>query len=104
MIKLTKVAAEHMRRYLGSSNGVRIGIRNTGCAGYMYTISITEHAEPNDHIFNFDGINIFIKVNDLPYIDGVEIDYVKQGLQEGFKVNNPNAKATCGCGESFSVK
>lgn len=105
MIKLTTVAADHIRHYLEKTNGsgLRIGIRNTGCAGYMYTISIAEKVEPDDHNVNLDGINIFIKVKDLPYIDSIEIDYIKKGLQEGFKVNNPKAAAICGCGESFSI-
>ncbi len=105
-ITLTEKAAARVSNYLenqSQAQGLRLGIRNTGCSGYMYTVGIAELVEPEDQLFESHGIKILVNTSNLIYLEGMEIDYVNQGLKEGFQFNNPNVKEKCGCGESFNI-
>jgi len=114
-ITLTDKAATRAHSYLAKNEraqGLRLGVRNTGCSGYMYTIGLADTIDPDDQIFESQGIKLVVSSKNLPYLDGMEVDsyldgmevdYAKQGLNEGFRFNNPNAKEMCGCGESFSL-
>jgi iron-sulfur cluster assembly protein len=105
-ISLTKRAAEHVKNFMASelsSIGVRIGIKTTGCSGFMYVVELSDSFNSQDEVFDSYGIKIGIDSESLKYLKGTEIDFTKEGLNEGFRFNNPNAAATCGCGESFSI-
>jgi iron-sulfur cluster assembly protein len=105
-ISLTEAAARHVNRYLtkrGKGVGVRLGVKTTGCSGLAYKLEYADDVAPEDHIFEAHGIKVLIDPKSLPYLDGTELDFVREGLNEGFKFNNPNATASCGCGESFAV-
>ena len=105
-ISLTHKAAERVEKYLnnrGKGLGLRLGVKTTGCSSMAYTLEFVDEALPEDQIFDWHGIKIMIDPKSLVYIDGTELDFEKEGLNEGFKFNNPNVKAECGCGESFTV-
>ena len=105
-ISLTTAAAERVRNFLtsrGSGLGLRLGVRKTGCSGYAYVINYAEDSRPDDVVFEDQGVKVFVDRDSLPYVDGTEVDFVKQGLNEAFKFRNPNVKGECGCGESFTV-
>jgi iron-sulfur cluster assembly protein len=105
-ITLTEQAAARARAYLAKKDqaqGLRLGVRNTGCSGYMYTVGLADTIEPDDQVFESQGVKVVVSARNLPYLDGMEVDYAKSGLNEGFRFHNPNAKETCGCGESFSA-
>ena len=105
-ITLTETAAARARAYLArqeQAQGLRLGVRNTGCSGYMYTVGLADQINADDQVFESQGVKVVVSAKNLPYLDGIEVDYAKQGLNEGFRFNNPKAKETCGCGESFSV-
>jgi iron-sulfur cluster assembly protein len=105
-ISLTLKAAERVEKYLtyrGKGIGLRLGVKTTGCSGMAYTLEFVDEALLEDQIFESRGIKIMIDPKSLVYIDGTELDFEKEGLNEGFKFNNPNVKAECGCGESFTV-
>jgi iron-sulfur cluster assembly protein len=105
-ITLTEKAAERARAYLAkkeTAEGLRLGVRNTGCSGYMYVVQLAEQIDPDDQIFESQGVRVVVSARNLPYLDGMEVDYAKSGLNEGFRFSNPNVKDACGCGESFSV-
>jgi iron-sulfur cluster assembly protein len=105
-ITLTQQAANHVDRYLakrGKGIGLRLGVRTTGCSGMAYKLEFVDEFEPEDQVFESFGVKVFVDPKSLPYIDGTELDYAREGLNEGFKFRNPNEKATCGCGESFTV-
>ena len=105
-ITLTEKAAARARDYLAKkeqAQGLRLGVRNTGCSGYMYTVGLADAISPDDEVFESRGVKVVVSAKNLPYLDGLEVDYAKQGLNEGFRFRNPNAKDLCGCGESFSV-
>ncbi|MFZ5593412.1 MAG: HesB/IscA family protein [Pseudomonadota bacterium] len=105
-ITLTVTAAEHVKKFLakqGKGEGLRLGVKTTGCSGYAYTVGVAESIGVDDKVYEVRGIKIVVDRNSLLYLVGTEVDYVKQGLNAEFKFNNPNVKATCGCGESFSV-
>ncbi len=105
-IRLTESAAKRVRDYLerrGSGIGLRLGIKKTGCSGFAYVINYADEVEPGDVVFEDDGIAVVVDSEALEYIDGTEVDFVKEGLNEAFKFRNPNATGECGCGESFSV-
>ncbi len=105
-ITLTEKAAVRARDYLArkeQAQGLRLGVRNTGCSGYMYVVELADRIDADDQVFESQGVKVVISAKNLPYLDGIELDYAKQGLNEGFRFNNPNVKDTCGCGESFSV-
>lgn len=105
-ITLTAAAAEHVKNFLAKQNkgeGLRLGVKTTGCSGYAYTVDVAEQVAANDKVYETQGIKIVVDRDSLLYLAGTEVDYVKEGLNSGFKFSNPNVKATCGCGESFSV-
>ncbi|TCT04442.1 iron-sulfur cluster assembly protein IscA [Paralcaligenes ureilyticus] len=105
-ITLTQKAADHIDRYLkkrGTGIGLRLGVRNTGCSGMAYKIEYVDQAQPDDILVESMGVKVFIDPQSLSYLDGTQLDYSREGLNEGFKFANPNEKGTCGCGESFTV-
>ncbi|MEY3016245.1 MAG: iron-sulfur cluster assembly protein IscA [Burkholderiaceae bacterium] len=105
-ITLTEKAAEHISRFIekrGKGQGIRLGVRTTGCSGLAYKLEFVDQPEQADLTFQSFGVSVFVDPKSLPYIDGTELDFAKEGLNEGFKFNNPNVKNECGCGESFQV-
>jgi iron-sulfur cluster assembly protein len=105
-ITLTPAAADHISAFLakrGKGMGLRLGVRTTGCSGPAYKLEYADETRPEDLTFESNGVTVVIDPKSLPYIDGTELDYAKEGLNEGFKFNNPNVKDECGCGESFNV-
>ena len=105
-ISLTESAAERVRSHLarrGAGLGLRIGIKKTGCSGFAYVVNYADQVLPGDVVFEQRGVRVVVDSASLPLIDGTLVDFVKQGLNEAFKFQNPKAKGECGCGESFSV-
>jgi len=105
-ITVTESAAQHVRKFLanrGEGAGVRLGVKTTGCSGMAYVLEFADVVEETDQVFESNGIKVIIDPKSLVYLDGTELDFAKEGLNEGFKFNNPNVKDTCGCGESFNV-
>ena len=105
-VSLTTAAAEHVQRYIekrGKGVGLRLGVRTTGCSGLAYKLEFADEIRPEDTTFESNGVRVMIDPKSLAYLDGTELDFVKEGLNEGFKFNNPNEKDRCGCGESFNV-
>lgn len=105
-ISLTNSAAQRVRSYLekrGSGVGLRLGVRRSGCNGWAYTIDYADEVEPSDIVFEQGGVKVIVAADTLGLIDGTEVDFIKEGLNEAFKFRNPNVKGECGCGESFSV-
>lgn len=105
-VSLTASAAERVRGHLakrGRGLGLRVGVRKTGCSGYAYIIDYADSIEPEDSVFEDGGVKVVVDNKSLQLIDGTEVDYVKQGINEAFKFRNPNVKGECGCGESFNV-
>jgi iron-sulfur cluster assembly protein len=105
-VQLTDRAAEHVKRYMekrGKGVGLRLGVRTTGCSGLAYKIEFADEVKPEDNTFESNGVRVLIDPKSLAYLDGTELDFVREGLNEGFKFNNPNEKDRCGCGESFNV-
>lgn len=106
MITITENAADHIRKFLtkrGKGEGIRIGVKTSGCSGMAYTLEFVDDIQPEDQVFEQDGVKVFVDPKSLVYLDGTQVDYAKDGLQEGFKFENPNVKESCGCGESFHV-
>jgi len=106
MITLTQSASDHIFNYIkqrGKGIGIRVGIKATGCSGFAYIVEPVDEAGEHDNRFKDKGIDIFVDPKSLNYIDGSEMDYVTKGLNAGIEFNNPNIKAECGCGESFTV-
>ena len=105
-ITVTESAAEHVKKFLtnrGAGAGLRLGVKTTGCSGMAYVLEFADEVEETDQVFESCGVKIIIDPKSLVYLDGTELDFAKEGLNEGFKFNNPNVKDTCGCGESFNV-
>lgn len=105
-VTLTETAALRVQKFLSSRGkgiGLRLGVKTSGCSGMAYTLEFVDEAEPEDIIFESNGVKVLIDPTSMAYLDGTELDFAKEGLNEGFKFNNPNATANCGCGESFSV-
>ncbi len=105
-VTLTNRAAAHIRRFLATkekAEGLRLGVKTTGCSGLAYIVEPATEVGANDRVFECDGVKIVIAAENLPFLAGMEVDYTREGLNETFKFRNPNAKATCGCGESFTV-
>jgi iron-sulfur cluster assembly protein len=105
-ISMTDAAVQHVARYLekrGHGAGIRVGVRTSGCSGMAYVLEFIDEVEAEDQVFEFDGVRVAIDPKSLVYLDGTELDFVKEGLNEGFKFNNPNVRSECGCGESFNV-
>ncbi|SDM38467.1 Iron-binding apoprotein IscA [Oryzisolibacter propanilivorax] len=105
-ITLTEAAARHVTRYLarrGKGVGVRLGVKTTGCSGLAYQLEYVDEQDPADVVFEEHGVKLMIDPKSLAYIDGTELDFVREGLNEGFRFSNPNERDRCGCGESFRV-
>ncbi|HFE32756.1 MAG TPA: iron-sulfur cluster assembly protein IscA [Gammaproteobacteria bacterium] len=105
-ITLTDAAAARIKTFLenrGSGCGLRLGVKTSGCSGMAYVLEFADQTEAEDQVFEDKGVKIIIDPKSLVYLDGTELDYAKEGLNEGFKFNNPNVKDSCGCGESFTV-
>ncbi|HYG12786.1 MAG TPA: iron-sulfur cluster assembly protein IscA [Methylophilaceae bacterium] len=105
-ITLTEKAADRVQKYLanrGKGVGLRLGVKTTGCSGMAYTLEFVDESQAEDVAFESRGVRILVDPKSLVYIDGTELDFAKEGLNEGFKFNNPNVKDECGCGESFTV-
>lgn len=106
MVNVSEKAAKQMLKSLtkrGKGLGVRLGVKTSGCSGMAYTMEFVDEADPNDEVFESFGVKLFVNKKDMVYLDGTNLDFVKEGLQEGFKFDNPNVKETCGCGESFYI-
>jgi iron-sulfur cluster assembly protein len=106
MISLTELAAEKVKTQLerrGKGLGIRVAVKTTGCSGLSYVMEYVDVPQPEDMSFVSHGIHVFVDPKSLVYVDGVEMDWVRNGLNEGFDFKNPNEKARCGCGESFTV-
>ena len=105
-ISLTQAAADHVSKFLlnrGKGIGLRLGVKTSGCSGMAYVLEFADELEPDDQVFEDRGVKVIIDPKSLLYLDGTELDFTKEGLNEGFKFNNPNVKDACGCGESFTV-
>ena len=105
-ITMTESAARHVQRSLegrGKGEGIRLGVRTTGCSGLAYVLEFVDEVAAEDQVFESFGVKVIIDPKSLAYIDGTELDFVREGLNEGFKFNNPNVRGECGCGESFNV-
>ncbi len=105
-ITLTEAAARHISKSLakrGKGLGVRLGVKTTGCSGMAYTIEYVDAPQTDDSVFEQHNVKVLVDAKSLPYIDGTELDYAREGLNEGFKFSNPNERDRCGCGESFRV-
>lgn len=105
-ITLTDKAAVHVKIFLeknDASIGLRLATKTTGCSGYQYVVEVAEQSTNQDEIFESQGVKIYVDKLSLPMLVGIEMDYVRTDLNEGFQFNNPNSQETCGCGESFSI-
>jgi iron-sulfur cluster assembly protein len=105
-ISLTADAAERVKTFLaarGHGLGLKLGVRKTGCSGFAYVINYADEAAPQDVVFEDRGVKVFVDPESLELIDGTTVDFVRQGLNEAFRFQNPNVKGECGCGESFNV-
>ena len=105
-ITLTEAAAERVKAFIdnrGSGVGLRLAVKTTGCSGMAYVMEFADQVEDDDVVFEDQGVKVLINPKSLVYLDGTELVYAREGLNEGFKFNNPNVKDMCGCGESFNV-
>ena len=105
-VTLSEPAAKHVANFIakrGKGVGIRLGVKTSGCSGMAYKLEFVDEVSPEDIVFESNGVKVFIDAKSLPYLDGMELDYAREGLNEGFKFNNPNVKDQCGCGESFNV-
>lgn len=105
-ITLTETAANRVQSFLdsrGKGLGLRLGVKTTGCSGMAYVLEFVDELNEDDQVFEDHGVKVIIDAKSLVYLDGTELDYKKEGLNEGFEFNNPNTKSECGCGESFNV-
>lgn len=105
-VTLTEKAAKHVSNYIakrGKGVGLRLGVRTSGCSGMAYKLEFADEIAADDITFESHGVTVLIDPKSLPYLEGTELDYAREGLNEGFKFNNPNVKDACGCGESFNV-
>jgi iron-sulfur cluster assembly protein len=105
-VTLSEPAAQHVAGFLakrGKGVGIRLCVKTSGCSGLAYKLEFADDALPEDLIFESHGVKVLIDPKSLPYLEGTELDYTKEGMNEGFKFNNPNVKGECGCGESFTT-
>ena len=105
-ITVTQAAADRINDFLanrGKGVGLRLGVKTTGCSGMAYVIEFVDELNPEDEVFEDHGVKVIVDRKSLMYIDGTELDFAREGLNEGFQFNNPNEQAQCGCGESFTV-
>lgn len=106
MIEVTAIAEKKIKQQLdqrGHGLGIRVGVKTTGCNGYAYTLEFVDEKEDHDNVFEKDGYSVFVDDKALLFLDGVTMDYIKNGLNEGFDYINPREKSRCGCGESFEL-
>jgi iron-sulfur cluster assembly protein len=105
-ITMTDAAAERVRDFLdkrGKGIGLRLGVRTSGCSGMAYVLEFVDDVDESDIVFEDHGVKVIVDQKSLVYLDGTELDFAREGLNEGFRFNNPNVKDECGCGESFTV-
>ncbi|MGR5064292.1 iron-sulfur cluster assembly protein IscA [Photobacterium sp. DNB22_13_2] len=105
-ITITEAAASRVASFLesrGKGIGLRLGVRTSGCSGMAYVLEFVDQLDEGDQIFEEKGVKIIIDAKSMVYLDGTELDFAKEGLNEGFQFNNPNVSSECGCGESFNV-
>jgi iron-sulfur cluster assembly protein len=105
-ITMTDAAAERVRGFLdkrGKGIGLRLGVRTSGCSGMAYVLEFVDDVEDSDIVFEDHGVKVIVDRKSMVYLDGTELDFAREGLNEGFRFNNPNVKDECGCGESFTV-
>jgi iron-sulfur cluster assembly protein len=105
-VTLTERAAKHVSTFIakrGKGVGLRLGVRTSGCSGLAYKLEYADAVNPEDALFESNGVKVLVDPKSLPYIDGTVLDFAREGLNEGFKFTNPNIKDECGCGESFNV-
>lgn len=105
-VTLSERAAKHVSNFIakrGKGLGVRLGVRTSGCSGMAYRLEFVDEAQGEDVVFESHGVKVVVDPKSLAYLEGTELDFVREGLNEGFKFNNPNVKDACGCGESFNV-
>lgn len=105
-ITLTPAAADRIRSFIdkrGKGVGLRLGVRTSGCSGMAYVLEFADQIEESDMVFEGHGVKVIVDPKSLVYIDGTELDFAREGLNEGFRFNNPNVKDECGCGESFNI-
>ena len=105
-ISVTSAAAEHVSKQLqarGRGEGIRIGVKTSGCSGLAYVLEFVDVQDPEDTLFETDGVRVFVDPKSLVYLDGTSVDFAKEGLNEGLEFWNPNVAGECGCGESFTV-
>jgi iron-sulfur cluster assembly protein len=105
-VTLSDSAAKHVANFLskrGKGIGLRLGVRTSGCSGMAYKLEFVDEVNEDDVVFESAGVKVIVDARSLPYLDGMELDFAREGLNEGFKFNNPNVKDQCGCGESFNV-
>ena len=105
-VTLTPAAAERVRKFLekrGKGEGLRLGVRTSGCSGMAYVLEYVDAIDTEDNVYESHGVKVIVDPKSLAYLDGTQLDYTREGLNEGFKFNNPNVKDSCGCGESFNV-
>jgi len=105
-VTFTDSAAKHIKAFLdkrGKGVGLRLAVRTTGCSGLAYVLEFADEVAANDEVFKNNDVTVIIDKKSLVYLDGTELDFTKEGLNEGFKFNNPNVKDECGCGESFTI-
>jgi iron-sulfur cluster assembly protein len=105
-VTLTDSAAKHVANFLqkrGKGIGLRLGVRTSGCSGMAYKLEFVDAMNEDDLVFESAGVKVIVDAKSLPYLEGMELDFAREGLNEGFKFNNPNVKDQCGCGESFNV-
>jgi len=105
-VTLTESAATHVKNFIakrGKGAGLRLGVRTSGCSGMAYKLEFADEANDDDLRFESYGVTVLVDPKSLIYLEGTELDFVREGLNEGFKFNNPNVKDACGCGESFNV-
>lgn len=105
-VQITENAALRVKKFLASRGqgvGLRVGIKTTGCSGYSYVVEYADEIQPGDTVFENHGVKVLVDAKSLAVLDGTEVDYRREGLNENFTFSNPNAKNSCGCGESFNV-
>jgi iron-sulfur cluster assembly protein len=105
-ITLSENAADHVSKFLqnrGKGAGLRLGVKTSGCSGMAYVLEFADEVNDDDQVFESHGVKVIVDAKSMVYLDGTEVDFAREGLNEGFKFNNPNVKDACGCGESFKV-
>jgi len=105
-VTITEAAAKHIQKFMtnrGKGVGIRLGVKPSGCSGMSYVLEFVDELQPEDQVFEGYGVKVIVDPKSMLYLDGTELDFAREGLNEGFKFNNPNVKDACGCGESFNV-